>query len=109
MEMRIAPLWDITQRVVVVTDVSGESFWSHLQGSRDKPLDSLPLKMGPIACLETSVRNDHYSLLNIPEERSNRLLRGGSLESLITRSLRLCLTIECVDNEYTISGNGAES
>jgi hypothetical protein len=36
--------------------------------------------MGPIGCLETSVRNYHYSLRNKPEERSPHLLRGGSLE-----------------------------
>ena len=30
---------------------------------------SCPLKMGPISCAETSVRNYHYSLRNSPEER----------------------------------------
>jgi hypothetical protein len=44
-------------------------------------LDSLPLKMGPIGCPETSVRNCHYSLQNNPEERSSHPLRGGSLQS----------------------------
>jgi hypothetical protein len=39
------------------------------------------LEMGPICCTETSVRNYHYSLRNNPEERSPRLLRGGSLKS----------------------------
>ena len=35
---------------------------------------SLPLKMGPIGCPETSVRNYHYTLRNIPEEcRSEKL------------------------------------
>jgi hypothetical protein len=29
---------------------------------------SLPLKMGPIGCPETSVRDYHYTLRNIPEE-----------------------------------------
>ena len=38
-------------------------------------------KMGPIGCPETSVRNYHFSLRNNPEERSFRLLRGGSLKS----------------------------
>jgi hypothetical protein len=33
-------------------------------------LDSRILKMGPIGCTETSVRNYHYSLRNDPEERS---------------------------------------
>jgi len=43
------------------------------------------LKMGPIGCGETSVRNDHYSLRNNPEERSAQLLRGGSLRSCTGR------------------------
>ena len=33
------------------------------------------------SCPETSVRNYRYSLRNNPEERSFRLLRGGSLKS----------------------------
>jgi len=32
---------------------------------------SIPLKMGPISCPETSVRNYHYLLRNNPEERSS--------------------------------------
>jgi hypothetical protein len=40
-----------------------------------------PVKMGPISCPETSVRNYHYSLRNNPEERSSQLLHGGSLKS----------------------------
>ena len=35
------------------------------------PQDSA-LRMGPIACPETSVRNHHYSLRNNPEECSSR-------------------------------------
>jgi len=42
---------------------------------------SWPLKMGPIGCPETSVRNYQYTLHNVPEERSSHLLRGGSLKS----------------------------
>ena len=37
--------------------------------------------MGHIGCPETSVRNYHNSLRNDPEERSSRLLRGGSEKS----------------------------
>jgi len=37
--------------------------------------------MGPICCTETSARNCHYLLRNIPED-SSHLLRGGSLKSL---------------------------
>ena len=43
-------------------------------------LDSWPLKMWPIDCPETSVRNYHYSLRNSPEERSSHPLRGWSLK-----------------------------
>jgi len=35
-------------------------------------LDLWALKMGPIGCPETSVRNYQYSLRNIPEERSSQ-------------------------------------
>ena len=44
-------------------------------------LDSWNLKMGPIGCPETSVRNYYYLLCNSPEERSSHLLRCGSLKS----------------------------
>ena len=57
-------------------------------GILDLFLDSWTLKMGPIGCPETSVRNYHNSLRNNPEERSFYLLRGGSPTSL---------TEECVD------------
>jgi hypothetical protein len=46
-----------------------------------------PLKMGPIGCPETSVRNHHYSLRNDPEERRSRLLHGGSLKSRTDEAL----------------------
>jgi hypothetical protein len=48
---------------------------------------SWTLKIGPIVCLETSVRNYYYSLRNNPEERSSHLLRGGSLKSRNPRSI----------------------
>jgi len=38
------------------------------------------LRMGPIGCHETSVRNYHYPLHNNPEECSYHLLLGGSLK-----------------------------
>jgi len=44
-------------------------------------LDSWPLKMGPIGCPETSVRNYHLSLCNSLEERGPHLLGEGSLTS----------------------------
>ena len=41
--------------------------------------------MGPIGCVETSVRNYLFSLRNIPEEGSSHLLRGGSLKSRVAQ------------------------
>jgi hypothetical protein len=49
-----------------------------IQNPRRRPS---PLKMGPLGCPETSVRNYHCKLRNIPEERRSHLLRGGSLIS----------------------------
>ena len=46
-------------------------------------LDSSTLKMGPIWCPETSVRNYQSSLNKNPEERNSQLFRGGSLKSLL--------------------------
>jgi hypothetical protein len=42
---------------------------------------SWPLKMEPMGCSETSVKNYHSSLRNIPEERRSHLHRVGSLKS----------------------------
>jgi len=47
-------------------------------------LNTLPLKLGPIGCPETSVRNYHYLLCNSPEERSSHLKRGWSLKSRLS-------------------------
>ena len=41
------------------------------------------LKIRPIGCTETSVRNYHYSLRNNPEQHSSNLLSGGSVRSRI--------------------------
>jgi len=46
-----------------------------------------PLKMGPICCPESSVRNYHYSLRNSPKERSPHLLRGGTCNHSHARQL----------------------
>jgi hypothetical protein len=37
-------------------------------------LYSCPLMMGRISCPQMSIRNYHYSLCNIPEERSSHLI-----------------------------------
>jgi hypothetical protein len=47
----------------------GTAYRSHLQ--RSLILDSCPLKVGPIGYPETSARNCHYALRDIPEERSS--------------------------------------
>jgi hypothetical protein len=52
------------------------TFWDNL-------LVPTPLKMGPIGCLEMSVRNYHYLLCNNPEGCRSHLLWGGSLKSCI--------------------------
>jgi hypothetical protein len=68
-------LWGITQRrVVFLYRRFGTTYRSHLQGQRSsrrvtKSWTSWPFKMGPIRCPETSVKDYHSKLRNIPEER----------------------------------------
>jgi hypothetical protein len=68
MPLRTALLWVITQRVAAVSYRRFEA--------------TICLKRYGIDTLspETSVRNHHYSLRNNTEERSFRVLRGGSLK-----------------------------
>ena len=49
----------------------------------------LPLKMGRIACPETSVKNCHYTLSNIPEEGRSVVLSGGKQNSFTKCNLLL--------------------
>jgi len=70
--MRIALFWVITQRVVI----SYRPF----------------VKMGPISCPETSVRNFHYSLRNGPEECSF-LFSTESLHAILEFNLLLITTL----------------
>jgi hypothetical protein len=85
--MRIAPFWVITQRVVVNSlptfrdNLSGSTFKGHesyIQGS--KIWYTWSLKMGPIGCPETSVRNYRHSLHNNPEEQSSPPGQSSSLK-----------------------------
>ena len=69
---RSALIRNVTQRAVAIPS-SSSSFLSCL--------DSWPLKMGPIGCPETSVRNCHFTLRDSPEQRRSHLFRGGSLKS----------------------------
>jgi hypothetical protein len=76
---------DVTQRrVVILYRRFGTKYRSHLQGSRGPTriffLDLWALKMGPIRCPETSVKDYHSTLRNTPEERRSRQHRGGSLK-----------------------------
>ena len=62
-------------------------------------MNSWPLKMVPIGCPETSVRNYHYSLRNTPEECSSHLLRGGCLKSrFVVYIVPLFMFSTCVGN-----------
>ena len=100
--LRTAFFGVIKQRLVVTHyRRSGTTYRSHIPGSRihfcswswnkhfffcfltlqESLFYAWPLKMGPIVCTETSVRNYHYSLRYDPEEHSSFRLRGGSLES----------------------------
>ena len=77
--LRTALFWVTTQPVVVISYRRfGTICRTYPQG-----LISRTLRMGPIDCPETTVRNYHYSLRNNPEERSSQLIRGGSLKSSI--------------------------
>jgi len=72
--LRTAMFWVITQWVVLILCRSvGRTYRPHLQGH--------PLKVGPIGCTQTSARNYHHSLRNIPEEYSSHPLRGWSAKS----------------------------
>jgi hypothetical protein len=97
--VRTVLFWAITQLVLVIsygrfgtTHSSPSSVVKNLR----RPLfffslESSPLTTGLIGCLETSVRNYHYTLCNSPEEHSSYLLRGGSLNSLKSSvSLKRC-------------------
>ena len=84
--MPFALFWDFTQRRNILTDVSGQPVGPIFRGQK-KP-DSWSLKIGPIGCPETSVRNYHYSPRNNPAERSSRLLRCGNLKSRITHTIQ---------------------
>jgi len=49
--------------------------------------------MGPMGCPETSVRNYHYTLCNIPEERSFLTYSGGKNTHTAADIVRVFLTV----------------
>ena len=104
--MRTALFWVITQRVMVISGRRfGTTYRSHHHGSRIQIqilldffifLDPWPLKIVPIVCPKTSVRN-YYSLRNNSGKRSSHLLQGGSLQSRIyLMNLKLCFIFKQV-------------
>jgi hypothetical protein len=59
-------------------------FPSEISAQRIGPIfNGQALKMGPIGCPETSVRNCRSTLRKIPKERRSHLHRSGSLKSRI--------------------------
>ena len=65
---RTAVFWAITRLVVIIPSRRfGTNYRSHLQVFKD----SWHLKLGPVVCPATSVRNYHSSPCNSPEERSS--------------------------------------
>ena len=66
------------------------TFWDKLSAPTFRVKNTL--KVVPIDCAETLIRNYRYRLRNSPEERSSHLLRGGSLQSLICTA---CLPQGC--------------
>ena len=55
------------------------SYMSHRQEAKNS-WTSLLLKFGPVGCPETSVRNYHYTLRNIPKGGRSHLHLGGSVK-----------------------------
>jgi hypothetical protein len=76
--MRSAFFWRITQRRMVILHWRlGTTYRSHIQESKSprrvySSWTFWPLKMGPIRCPETSVKNYHSTLRNTPEERKSQ-------------------------------------
>jgi hypothetical protein len=76
-----ALFWDITQRTVVILYRHfGKKYQSHLKRVK-KSKKIWRLKMGPIGFPETLLQNYPSKQRNIPEERTDRLRRGGGLKS----------------------------
>jgi len=89
--LRTVLFWVITRLAVLVTAKNPEESSSH----------TWTLRIGPIGCPETSVRNYNYSLRNNPEELSSQVLRGVSLKSRNNKIVPLTSL-----NKYFCSGKG---
>ena len=68
----------------------GTTYWSHLQGRR-------PLKMGPIGCPETTVRNYNYMLHISPEDCISLLNTDSFIHNIQSVS---CLYISYVNTSH---------
>jgi hypothetical protein len=74
------------QRVVIIPYPRfGTIYLLHFQDQES--IGFLTVEDGPIGCPEPSVRNYHYTLRNVPEECSSRLLCGRSLKLLVAKTL----------------------
>jgi hypothetical protein len=92
--LRSAVICYIKQHIVVITCRRfGTTCRSHIEGYISVPSSRLktPLKMIPIGCPETSVRNDQCTLFNIPGERRFQLLGGRRLESRMEKCFYIYL------------------
>ena len=76
----------------------GTTYRSHLQGSSFSSWTSRPLKIGPIRCPETSVKDYHLTLRNIADERRSHQRRGG----LIISQNVTCFTSTTVINVWRV-------
>ena len=89
----------VTQRIAEISyRLFGTSY--RFQESKRKHLDSWSLKMGPICRPETSVRNDHQSLRNDPEESSSRSV-AQFVYKLPFSPLPLTKLSVCTENKST--------
>jgi len=85
MILRSAIFWNITQRVVLIPH-------RHFGTDRLSGI-SWNLRLERIGYPETSVRNCHYSLRNIPEGRSLELRKNDTVFIFVqTRAMRVCRT-----------------
>jgi hypothetical protein len=65
--MRTELFW--VTMLVILYQGFGTTYWSHQQASRIQPM-----KMEPIGCPETWVRNYHYLVHNNPKELSSHII-----------------------------------
>ena len=91
LQARSALFWDISRPTVIIHYRRfGTTLISHF--SRVKK--SKTLEDGPLGCPETSVRHNHYTPRNIPEERRPHILQNGSLQSHVFISNTLLSSAE---------------